>query len=825
MVEASMGHVRDLPQSATDIPPKLKKEEWAKIGVNVDENFEPLYVVPKGKAKIITHLRKQLKLADELILATDEDREGESISWHLIQLLKPKVPTKRMVFHEITKSAIQEALNDTREIDQRLVQAQETRRVLDRLVGYTLSPLIWKKIAYGLSAGRVQSAGMRIIIDRERERKVFVKAEYWDLRAKLEKDGKEFEGRLTSLAGKRIATGKDFDEKTGKPKNPADIVVLKEKEADDLVKKVKNGDWIVTSIDEKTSTSRPSPPFITSTLQQESNRKIGMSARETMRAAQRLYEEGLITYMRTDSPVLSKQAISGARSVVETLYGKEYLSPEPRQYSSKSKSAQEAHEAIRPAGETFVKPEESGLSGRELSLYDLIWKRTVATQMAEAKKRSMSVKIDAGEAQFSANGTRIEFPGFLRAYVEGKDDPDAALEDREVILPKLDKNDKLRPKSVDSMPHETKPPPRYTEASLVQRLEKEGIGRPSTYASILGTIVERGYVRKVGNNLTPTFTGLIVVQLLEKHFDDLFSYSFTSEMEQSLDEIAAGRLENIPYLKKFYLGKTGLRELVAQKEKKIDPDESRTVDLVKIDGVDIRVGRYGPYVVKQGSKQKKDDVHASIPEDIAPADLTAETIEEIIEASERGPVPIGTHPETGENIYCLLGRYGPYLQQGEVTEESPKPRRASIPKGVDYKDISMEQVLKALSLPRDLGKHPETKKPVLAALGRFGPYINHDGDFRSLKKDDDVYTVELPRALEILAQEKKGRGGSKIIADLGKHPKTDKKVAVYEGRYGPYIKYGTKNIKIPEDQEPDKITIEKAAEIIDAQGGKEKKDN
>jgi DNA topoisomerase-1 len=582
-VEASMGHVRDLPESASDIPAKFKKEEWAKIGVNVEEEFEPLYVVSKRKTKIVSELRKKLADADELYLATDEDREGESIAWHLVEILKPKIPTKRMVFHEITKSAIEKALTQTRKIDAQLVKAQETRRILDRLFGYTLSPLIWKKIAFGLSAGRVQSVALRVIVERERSRLKFKSASYWDLLASLKKTTEAFDAKLISLGGVRIATGKDFDENTGElpkdKKQGKDLLVLNEADARKLKDKLSTETWKVHSITEKPLTNRPAPPFITSTLQQEANRKLGLSARDAMRTAQKLYEEGLITYMRTDSPNLSQEALKAARKEVVDLYGKEYLSDEVRQYASKSKGAQEAHEAIRPAGSDFVHPKDAGLSGIELALYELIWKRTMATQMAEAKKMSLTIQIKVDTAIFSASGTRILFPGFLRAYVEGSDDPDAALEDKEILLPKLLEGDVLKLTNLSSESHETKPPSRFTEAALVQMLEKEGIGRPSTYASIIGTIVERGYVRKNASALVPTFTGFAVTQILEKNFSNLVDPKFTSKMEESLDEIADGTLEALPYLKKFYLGKEGLQNQVKVQEKAIDPDESRTVNL------------------------------------------------------------------------------------------------------------------------------------------------------------------------------------------------------------------------------------------------------
>jgi len=821
VVEASMGHIRDLPQSATDIPEKFKKEEWAKIGVNVEQNFDPLYVVPKGKSKVITDLRKKMANADELYLATDEDREGEAISWHLLEVLKPKIPVKRMVFHEITKTAIQHALEDTREVDMRLVHAQETRRILDRLVGYTVSPLIWKKIAYGLSAGRVQSAGLRLIVSRERERIKFKSATYWDLEAEFQK-GSAFTAKSISWNGKKIATTKDFDETTGKlivPKDGSDkeVLLLDETQAHRLVEALKSAQYTVQSVEEKQTTQRPSIPFITSTLQQEANRKLGMSARDTMRTAQSLYEQGFITYMRTDSPSLSNEGINGARSAVEELFGKEYLSPEPRQFTAKNKGAQEAHEAIRPAGAEFQHPRNTGLSGRELALYELIWKRTVATQMAEAQKLSVSVRIEGKSGQeavlFGASGSRILFPGFLRAYVEGSDDPEAALEDREVILPEMKSGDHVNLSKMDALTHTTKPPARFTEASLVQQLEKEGIGRPSTYASIIDTIQARNYVRKLGNALVPTFTGIAVIQLLEKNFEHLVDYKFTSEMESSLDEIAEGKREYLPYLKQFFLGKTGLAEQVKAQEKKIDPTESRTVKLEQIKDVEVKIGRYGAYVVKPGSKQN-DEIHATIPDDIAPGDLTESQVQDLLIASERGPQSMGKDPKTGKDVYCLSGRYGPYVQLGEVTEDVPKPRRASLLKGMEPKTITLEQALHLLSLPRELGMHPEKNKPVIANMGRFGPYVMCDGDFRSLKKTDDVFTVTFDRAMELLREEKKSRRGAQAIKEFGKLD--DQTIELMDGKYGMYLKWGKVNATLPKEVDHEKLTNEQAIEIVKA---------
>jgi DNA topoisomerase-1 len=822
VVEASMGHIRDLPQSATDIPEKFKKEEWAKVGVNVDQDFEPLYVVPKGKSKVISDLKKKMVNADLLYLATDEDREGESISWHLLEVLKPKIPVKRMVFHEITKTAIERALTETREVDMRLVRAQETRRILDRLVGYTVSPLIWKKIAYGLSAGRVQSAGLRLIVARERERIRFRSANYWDLEAELEKSGKnggKFTAKAIGLNGKRIAGTKDFDESTGKliEKKEGEILLLDGKEASRLRDALAKGAYSVQSVEEKQFHQKPSIPFITSTLQQEANRKLGMGARDAMRTAQSLYEQGFITYMRTDSPNLSSEAIKGARSAVEELYGKEYLSPEPRQFSSKNKGAQEAHEAIRPAGAEFKHPRETGLSGRELALYEMIWMRTVASQMAEARKLSVGVKIEAKAGAdtvlFNATGSRILFPGFLRAYVEGSDDPEAKLEDREVILPEMKEGDAVTAGLIEALSHTTKPPARFTEASLVQQLEKEGIGRPSTYASIIDTILDRGYARKLGNALVPTFTGVAVMQLLENYFRNLVDYKFTSEMEESLDEIAEGKREYLPYLKQFFSGSAGLAEQVKAQEKKIDPNVSRTVQLDHLKGVEVKIGRYGAYVVKPGTKTKE-EIHATIPDDIAPGDLTETQIEDLLIASEKGPQSMGKDPKTGMDVYCLSGRFGPYVQLGEVTEDKPKPRRASLLKGMDPKTITLEKALELLSLPRELGVHPEKQKPVLTNLGRFGPYVMCDGDFRSLKKDDNVFTITFDRAMELLREEKRARRGAQALREVGKHE--DKPVEIFDGKYGMYVKWDKINATLPKELKPEEITLEQAVMLIKA---------
>ncbi|MCL1466272.1 type I DNA topoisomerase [Argonema galeatum] len=819
-VEASMGHVRDLPSSAEEIPEAVKGEKWAQLGVNVEADFQPLYVVPQNKKKIVKELQQALKEADELILATDEDREGESISWHLKDLLKPKIPTKRMVFHEITQEAIRESLKNCREIDEQVVHAQETRRILDRLVGYTLSPLLWKKIAWGLSAGRVQSVAVRLLVQRERDRRAFRIGSYWDLRADLEQQKTPFEAKLISLRGTKIATGSDFEESTGKIAAGRNVVLLNEADAVALKERLTGKTWTVANLDERPVTRKPSPPFTTSTLQQESNRKLRLSARDTMRIAQSLYEQGYITYMRTDSVHLSGQAIAAARSCVEQMYGKQYLSPQPRQYTTKSKGAQEAHEAIRPAGNTFRTPQETGLSGREFDLYDLIWKRTVATQMADSRQTLISVDLQVEDAGFRSSGKRIDFPGYLRAYVEGSDDPDAAIEDQEVILPPLKVGDRPNCTELEALGHETQPPARYTEASLVKTLESEGIGRPSTYASIISTIIDRGYAQMNANALIPTFTAFAVTSLLEKHFPDLVNTSFTSKMEQTLDDIATGEADWLPYLRKFYLGETGLETQVKERENEIDPTEARTVELENL-AAKVRIGKYGPYIEADNGNGV---VTASIPKDLTPADLVPEQVEVLLRQKTEGPDKVGLHPETGEPIFVLIGTYGPYVQLGEATEENKKPKRASLLKGVNLEDVTLDMAVGLLSLPRNLGSHPETGSKIQAGLGRFGPYVVHDRgkegkDFRSLKSSDNILTIALERAIELLNEPKKGRNGKNSkskepLRELGAHPTDGEPVNIYDGPYGHYIKYGKTNVSVPEDQPVEEVTLEKALELL-----------
>ncbi|MFN1835701.1 type I DNA topoisomerase [Balneola sp. MJW-20] len=824
VVESSMGHIRDLPSSAKEIPAKYKKESWSNLGINVDDRYDALYVIPSSKKKVVKRLKDQLKDADELILATDEDREGEAISWHLLEVLKPKVPVKRMVFREITKEAVQEALKNTRDIDMNLVFAQETRRILDRLAGYTVSPLLWKKISPGLSAGRVQSVAVEFLVERERERMKFKSGTYYDLQAQLHKKGDkdQFKADLTYLNGKRLASGKDFDENTGKLKKPDSVVLLDEAQSKVLVDDLQEASWSVTKVDINVQKRNPSPPFITSTLQQEANRKFGFSARDTMSVAQKLYEKGFITYMRTDSTRLSSQAINAAREAVSDQYGDDYLFERVRNYTKKGKTAQEAHEAIRPSGSRFVHPSKSGLRDRELKLYDLIWKRTISTQMAEAQLEFTNVTIQAThngtEADFRANGKKILFPGFFRAYVEGSDDPEAALEDQEIYLPPMNEGDAADLDDLKFNSHETKPPARFTEATLVKELEKRGVGRPSTYASIISTIQDRGYAKSEGKTLIPTFTAFAVTNLLEQHFPDLVDSDFTSALEDKLDGVASGTEDPVKYLDDYYKGDSGLKAKVDTQEEKIDSQKAKLLDLPLdgLEGINVAVGRYGPYI----SKQKEDDesVNASVPEKYNPSDLTPELIQELIKTEEEGDKPIGKDPESGKDIFLLTGRYGPYVQLGEVTEENKKPKRVSLLKGMDPSDVDEELALKLLELPRTLGDHPDDGKVVKAGVGRYGPFVVHDGKFKSIPKAESVLDIELDRAVELLKQKSGKSRGSSEIKDLGKHPDTDKPIKVLSGRYGPYIKHGKKNISLPKGTVPEDFTLKEAVDLIAAKG-------
>lgn len=820
-VESSMGHIRDLPRSASEIPKSVKEEDWARLGVNVENDFEPLYVVSKERKKQVKKLRDLLKEADELYLATDEDREGEAIAWHLVEVLKPKIPVHRMVFHEITKPAIEEAFENPRDLNERLVQAQEARRILDRLYGYEVSPVLWKKIQPKLSAGRVQSVAIRIVVERERERIAFTPASYWGVDgsfAKTDDLDQTFEATLHSLDGDRIAVGRHFDDR-GEAKS--DVLVLDREKATELAEALTNAPFDVKSVESKPYTRRPYPPFRTSTLQQEAGRKLRFSSSRTMSVAQRLYENGYITYMRTDSVALADSAVASARSQITKLYGKEYLSPKPRKYAGKVKGAQEAHEAIRPAGDSFRTPEQvqSDVGPDEAALYRLIWQRTVASQMADAKGVSVSVRLGAevdgqGEAIFAASGRTITFPGFLRAYVQGSDDPEAELDDRETILPPLGEGEELAVQRLEPTGHETRPPSRYTEASLVQQLEELGVGRPSTYASIMSTIQDRGYVFKKGSALVPTFTAFGVVSLLEKHFPNLVDYEFTASMETDLDRIAEGEEDSVPWLNAFYFGDDGLKEKVAKRLDEIDPREINSIPLGEDDdGEEIvaRIGRYGPYV-------ERGDERASIPDDLAPDEVTVEKAVELIETQNAGDKIFGTDPDSGLTVYGKTGRFGPYVQLGEQEEGSKeKPKRSSLFSSMSLDELGLDDALKLLSLPRMIGTDRDGVE-ILALNGRYGPYIERGDDRRSLESEEQLFTITVDDALELLAEPPRRRGQRRTstLRELGEDPVTGNKVTVRSGRYGPYVTDGDVNASLRKGDDPEDITIERAADLLAA---------
>ncbi|MEQ9103754.1 MAG: type I DNA topoisomerase [Rhodothermales bacterium] len=814
-VEASMGHIRDLPGSASEIPEKYKKEKWSRLGVNVEDDFSPLYVVAANKKKTVSMLKDALKDAEELFIATDEDREGESIGWHLLEALRPSVPVRRMVFHEITKSAIMDALEHTRDMDTRLVDAQETRRILDRLVGYSISPLLWKKIAPRLSAGRVQSVAVRILVQRETERILFIPASYWDLFASLMKGATPFEASMTHLSAIPLASGKNFDQNTGRltagTVDGKDVIVLTEDRARKLRDELKEASLTVRNVDTRVTSRHPAAPFITSSLQQEASRKLRLSARDTMRVAQKLYENGHITYMRTDSTALSDEAIRASRRAVENLYGKDYLSDGPRQYAGKVRNAQEAHEAIRPAGTEMRTADQLGLSDREHALYDLIWKRTVASQMAEARIRQTTVHLEAdtsdGPARFRASGRSIVFPGFFRAYVEGSDDPEAALENRDAPLPDLAEGDSIPIRDLEAKGHETKPPARFTDASLIKLLEEEGIGRPSTYASIIDTIVNRGYVRRQGSQLIPTFTAFATDNLLKDQFSQFVDIGFTAEMEDVLDEIASGKRESLPYLKEFYSGTNGLESMVADGLDAIDAREVSAIGFEKWAPYVVRVGRYGPYVE---TGEGDDRIMASVPDDTAPGDLTAEDLARFIEEKERGDDVLGIHPESDEPVFVKKGPYGFYVQLGDDEQEG-KPKRISVPKTMDPAAIDLDAAVNLLRLPRELGNHPESGAVIKANIGRFGPYVQHGSTFASLTKDDDVLHVDLDRALELIV---KKEARNKPLLKVGVHPESEEPIEVFEGRYGPYIKHQKTNASLPKGTEVADVTLELALKLL-----------
>ena len=822
-VKASYGHVRDLPNSAAEIPASVKKEKWSRLGINIVEDFEPLYVIPAEKQKHVKELKSSLKQASEVLLATDEDREGESISWHLTEVLKPKVPVKRLVFHEITAEAIDESLRSPRQVDQNLVKAQETRRIVDRLFGYSVSPLLWKKMAPRLSAGRVQSVALRLLVERERERIKFKTACYWGLDAIFNKKGApeksgQFDAQLSHLGEKRVANGKDFLPATGALDPKADVVHLLKEDAARIRENLLKETPVVGSIEEKPYTTRPWAPFTTSTLQQEASRKLGFAARYTMSVAQKLYENGLITYMRTDSTVLSQEALQASRTLITREFGVEYLHPEPRVYQTTVRNAQEAHEAIRPAGSNFAPPPSvrERFGEDAFRLYELIWKRTLASQMKDACGTRVNIDIKWAEANFKASGKTIEFAGYLRAYVEGSDDPEAEIADREKVLPKLKVGEKLEVLSIEASEHLTQPPPRYTEGSLIKELEKRGIGRPSTWATIVELVLSRTYAFKRGNTLIPTFLAMALTALMEKYFSNLMDYQFTAHLEDDLDSIARGEAQNLDYLKAFYFGNgyAGLKNLIEQGEQNIDPREACGIPIGNTaDGktIEVRIGRYGPFL-SDGENR------ASLPENLAPDEVSVERAAQIVTDAARGPDKLGEHPVSSQPVYLKKGRFGPYIQLGEQTEGGDKPKMVSLLPGMNPDEVTFETALKLLELPKLLGVNPETKEEVLVATGRFGPYVKCGAETRSIPANGfSPLDLDLSQALELLKQPRRsGRTSQpKTLKDLGPHPETKATIALKTGRYGPYVTDGETNAALPKDGDPAALTLAEAVSLLE----------
>ncbi|MGQ4476555.1 type I DNA topoisomerase [Streptomyces sp. SAS_276] len=842
VVEASVGHIRDLPNGAAEVPEKYTGEV-RRLGVDVDHDFEPIYVVNADKRAQVKKLKELLKDSDELFLATDEDREGEAIAWHLLEVLKPKVPVKRMVFHEITKDAIRAAVANPRDLNQLMVDAQETRRILDRLYGYEVSPVLWKKVMPRLSAGRVQSVATRLVVERERERIAFRSAEYWDLtgtfgtgRAGDASDPSTLVARLQAVDGKRVAQGRDFDS-LGQIKS-ANTLHLDEANARALAAALEDTRFAVRSVESKPYRRSPYAPFRTTTLQQEASRKLGFGAKATMQVAQKLYENGYITYMRTDSTTLSETAVKAARAQVTQLYGADYLPAQPRVYAGKVKNAQEAHEAIRPSGDRFRTPAETGLTGDQFKLYELIWKRTVASQMKDAVGNSVTVKIagtssDGRDVEFSASGKTITFHGFLKAYVEGADDPNAELDDRERRLPQVAEGDALTAEELTVDGHATKPPARYTEASLVKELEEREIGRPSTYASIIGTILDRGYVFKKGTALVPSFLSFAVVNLLEKHFGRLVDYDFTAKMEDDLDRIASGEAQAVPWLRRFYFGEGeargaaeagngdgdhlgGLKELVTD----LGAIDAREVSSFPVgNDIMLRVGRYGPYV-ERGEKDSENHQRADVPEDLAPDELSVEHAEELL-AKPSGDFELGADPESGHQIIARDGRYGPYvtevLPEGtpKTGKNAVKPRTASLFKSMTLDTVTLADALKLMSLPRVVGKDAEGVE-ITAQNGRYGPYLKKGTDSRSLTAEDQLFTITLEEALEIYSQPKqRGRAAAKPpLKELGTDPVSEKPVVVKDGRFGPYVTDGETNATLRSGDSVEDISPERGYELL-----------
>ncbi|SFP54807.1 DNA topoisomerase-1 [Amycolatopsis arida] len=860
VVESSRGHIRDLPRGAADVPAKYKGQPWARLGVDVDNDFEPLYVVSPDKKATVTELKSLLKDADELFLATDPDREGEAIAWHLLEALKPKVPVRRMVFHEVTEQAIRSAAESTRDLDEDLVDAQETRRILDRLYGYEVSPVLWKKVMPKLSAGRVQSVATRIVVERERERMRFTSASYWDIAATMEGTAvgsedavapRTFPARMIAVDGSRLATGRDFGPDGRLKDADRDVRILDEAEARRLAEALDGREFTVSSVEEKPYTRRPYAPFMTSTLQQEAGRKLRFSSERTMRIAQRLYENGYITYMRTDSTTLSGTAIAAARRQATELYGAEYVADKPRQYNRKVKNAQEAHEAIRPAGENFRTPGQVAgeLETDEFRLYEMIWQRTIASQMADAKGTTMSVRITgtAGsgeECTFSASGRTITFAGFLKAYVEAVDtEAGGEADDKQSRLPRLERDQRLSANELTAEGHATSPPPRYSEPSLVSKLEELGIGRPSTYSSIIKTIQDRGYVWKKGSALVPSWVAFAVVGLLERHFERLVDYDFTAAMEDELDRIAAGDEQRTRWLSKFYFGGDmggdrsvgrlgGLKKLVGTGVEDIDAREINSIPLfadAESRQVVVRVGRYGPYLEREvdGASQR-----ANLPEDLPPDELTPEVAEKLFATPQEGRV-LGTDPVSGNEIVVKEGRFGPYVTEvlPEPDEDSntsgdgkksakakkPKPRTASLFKSMSIEDVTLEDALRLLSLPRVVGTDPQSGDEITAQNGRYGPYLKKGTDSRSLTSEEQIFTITLDEALKIYAEPKRrGRQAAARppLKELGTDPVSGKPMVVKDGRFGPYVTDGEVNASLRKTDAVEALTDERAAELL-----------
>ena len=806
-VLASVGHIRDLAEPR-DVPADKKKGPLGKFSIDIDNDFEPFYVVSPGKTKTVTDLKKALKGAEELYLATDEDREGEAIAWHLLEVLKPKVPVHRMVFNEITKDAIAAAANNTRELNDNLVEAQETRRVVDRLVGYEISPVLWRKINRGLSAGRVQSPAMRMIVQRERERIAFVSASYSSITATLNHNSIQFDAKLAKLANEKLAGSKSFDESG---KLVQEVLVLSDSQASDLAKKLEGADLAVTSVEAKPSTRKPYAPFTTSTLQQEASRKLGMSAKQAMDTAQMLYQDGHITYMRTDSPALSSQAISAALAAAKQLFGEDSVSPTPRIYGAKSKNAQEAHEAIRPSGETFAHPNElkSVLHGKSHLLYELIWRRTVASQMADAKLSTTTVKfeteVEGKQAEFSASGTTVITPGFLAVYQDPEEDK---KEDASAKLPILEAGQSLKIEEIASKDHSTSPPARYTEASLVKALEEQGIGRPSTYAAIISTIISKGYVVKRGSALVPEWIAFTVTRFLEENFGHLVDYAFTAKMESDLDKIALGELDRSGWLKDFYFGDDGLQATVES----LGESDPRLINTFEIaEGINLRTGKYGPYIEVMENDERR---IVNIPADLSPDELTHEKAIELVNAPPASDRVLGQEPETGLDIIVKDGRYGPYITL--VDEGNPKPKTASLFKTMAVDTVSYEEALKLLSLPRVVGVDPESGTEITAQNGKFGPYLKRGTDSRSLESEEQIFDLTLEQALEIYKQPKYGgrRTAATPLKEFGEDPASKANVVAKSGQFGLYVSDGIVNATVPKDEPLDELTNDRAYELL-----------